>query len=225
MPFSQTSWREARRGMLRAGGATLLFAGWHSLLCSNGAKNAARRCLGARRGTGIYRAFFIAQALPTAIGLFFTVWQQPHRVLYEARGKVKWLAWLVQAGALACALAAFFTFDKPKFLGLKGVAELGHELPLDEAQAQGPELEPDGQIRARGVFAYSRHPLEWALALVFLATPKMKTNWLAFGVLNTLYSYLGALHEEKRLLRHSQHYAAYQKQVKFFLGRRSPKSP
>lgn len=204
--------------MLRVAAMTLGFALWHSLLCSNSAKNLARRLLGARRGTGLYRAFFMAQALPASLALFYGVWKQPNRVLYELRGAARVLAWTAQAASLAIALASLFTFDKPKFLGLKGIAELATDAPLDEAQAQGPEIEPDGEPRVVGPFRYSRHPLEWVVALVFFVTPKMKTNWLIFSALNGLYSYLGALHEEQRLDAHNEHYANYQKQVPFFFG-------
>ena len=216
---SNSSWRQATTGMVKVAAATVAFALWHSFLCSNGAKNGARALLGKKRGTGLYRAFFMIQALPTSVALFYTVWKQPNRVLYQARGGTRFLGWIVQAFSLAVALAAFFTFDKPKFLGIKGVAELNADLPLDEAQAQGPEIESDGKTRAVGVFRYSRHPLEWALALLFFATPKMKTNWLVFALLNALYSYFGALHEEKRLKKHSSHYENYQKQVAFFFGK------
>lgn len=204
--------------MFKTGAATLIFAIWHSFLCSDGAKNGARKLLGERRGRALYRGFFMAQAAILTVSLFGYIWKQPARVLYEARGAKRFFGWFVQAASLAIALAAFLQFDKPKFLGVRGALDLQSGANLDEPQAQGPELDADRNVRARGVFRYSRHPLEWALALVFLATPKMKTNWLVFDILNALYSYLGALHEEKRLSRFSADYARYQKQVAFFFG-------
>ena len=209
--------------MARVGAATLIFAAWHSLLCSDGAKNVARRILGARRATAFYRAFFMAQSALTTGTLIFIVWKQPNRVLYEARGWGKWAGWAAQAGAAGLMLAGFLELDKAKFAGIQGVRALhGSEFndePIPEAQAQGPELEADGGIRATGVFRYTRHPLEWGPSLLLLASPVMKTNWLVFDVLATIYSYLGALHEEKRLLAQSEKYADYQKQVAFFFGR------
>lgn len=215
---SPVSWRRARRGMRKVGAATLLFAAWHSLLCADSTKNGARRLLGARHGTALYRAFFIAQSTLTTGALAFFIWKQPHRVLYQARGWKRILGWAAQAGALGLAFCGLRELDGAKFAGIQGVRSLRENRPVAEAQAQGPEIESDGEIRATGVFRYSRHPLEWAPLLLLFCSPTMKTNWLVFDVLATVYSLLGALHEEKRLLRHSKKYAAYQKQVAFFLS-------
>ena len=205
--------------MVKVGLATLLFAGWHSLLCSDGAKNRAREIFGARRGTGFYRAFFMVQSVLTSGALALFILLQPHRVLYQARGKTRFLGWAGQAGALVLFFLGMLELDKAKFLGLQGVRDLQKDQAITEAQAQGPELEADGTVRATGIFRYSRHPLEWAPALLLFASPVMKTNWLVFDVLTAIYSLLGALHEEKRLLRQSKNYAAYQKQVPFFFGK------
>lgn len=222
IPNSQASWPQARRGMAKIGAATLLFALWHSILCSDGAKNGARAVFGVRRGTAFYRAFFMAQAVLTSGALVLTIFKQPHRVLYRARGAARLLGWAGQAGALVIFALGMLELDKAKFLGIQGVRDFKNDAPIAEAQAQGPELEADSAVRARGIFRYSRHPLEWAPALLLLASPTMKTNWLVFDVLTAIYSFLGALHEEERLTRQSENYAAYQKQVAFFFGK--PKS-
>ena len=221
-PTSEVSWPDAARGMRKIGAATLLFAGWHSLLCSDGAKNGARALLGERRGTGWYRAGFMAQSAFTTGALFLLILKQPHRTVYQARGALKLLGWAGQIAGLGVFALALRELDKPKFLGLKGVQEAQDQdfEAVEEAQAQGPELENhDATVRASGVFRYSRHPLEWAPIALLLCSPKMKTNWLAFDLLAAIYSFLGALHEEKRLARQSAAYAQYQKQVPFFVGK------
>lgn len=125
-----------------------------------------------------------------------------------------------QGAALLLAFAALHELDKAKFVGLKGAKALRDgETEIPEAQAQGPELENDGTVRATGVFRWTRHPLEWAPVLLLFASPVMKTNWLIFDVLTAIYSVLGALHEEKRLLRQSENYAKYQKETPFFFGK------
>lgn len=209
--------------MMRVGVATLSFALWHSLLCSDAAKNRARIWLGARRGTAFYRAFFMAQSALTTGALLLYIFKQPQRTLYEARGWKRILGWSAQLGALGVFALGLRELDKAKFLGLQSVRDFNHNAPVaqDQAQpqAQGPELENDGTVRATGIFRFSRHPLEWAPALLLFASPTMKTNWLVFDVLAAIYSFVGALHEEKRLLRQSPHYALYQKQVAFFWGK------
>ncbi len=219
IPNSDASWQDARRGMTEIGAATLIFALWHSFLCSDGAKNRARVVFGVRRGAAFYRAFFMAQSALTSGALVFFIFSQPHRVLYRARGWKLCLGWAGQAGALGIFALGMLELDQAKFLGIQGVRDFKNDASIAEAQAQGPELEDDGAIRASGIFRYSRHPLEWAPALLLLASPVMKTNWLIFDVLTLVYSYLGALHEEKRLARQTPNYAAYQKRVAFLFGK------
>lgn len=216
---NSVSWPDAHRAMGKIVAATFVFAVWHSLLCSDGAKNFARRILGMRRGTGLYRAFFMAQSALTTSALVIFIFLSPHRVLYKARGARRFLGWGGQLAALGIFFLGFRELDKAKFLGIQGVRDLQKDEPLNEAQAQGPEIEPDGQIRATGIYRFSRHPLEWAPVLLLMTSPVMKTNWLAFNFCAAIYSLLGALHEEKRLLRQSPNYAKYQQQVAFFWGR------
>ena len=200
--------------------ATLVFAAWHSLLCSDGAKNFARRVWGVRRGTGNYRAFFMAQSALTTGALVLFIFFSPHRVLFKARGAARFLGWGGQIAALGVFYAGLRELDKAKFLGIAGAKSVRENGEVIEAQAQGPEIEADGEIRATGIYRFSRHPLEWAPVLLLFASPVMKTNWLAFNVCAAIYSFVGALHEEKRLLRQSENYAKYQKEVGFFWGRK-----
>jgi protein-S-isoprenylcysteine O-methyltransferase Ste14 len=215
-----TSRADAGRGMAKIAAATAVFALWHSLLCSDGAKSFARKLLGARRGTGLYRAFFMAQSVVTSGALILFVLLQPHRVLYRASGRWKWLGWGGQAASLGIALWAFRDLDQARFIGIQGVRALKEGEAITEAQAQGPEIEEDGRVHARGVFRFTRHPIEWAPVGLLFSTPVMKTNWLAFDLLAAIYMFFGALHEETRLLRKGgENYAKYQKQVPFFFGK------
>jgi steroid 5-alpha reductase family enzyme len=222
-PFDRhDSWPDSRRGMMQIAGATAAFAFWHSLLCSDGAKNAAKSRFGESRGTAWYRFFFMAQAVVTTGALFAFILTRPHRTLYAARGWKKLALWLGQGGALLLAFVAVRELDKAKFAGIAGVRALREGQEIPEAQAQGPEIESNGAIRATGVFRWTRHPLEWAPVLLLFSSPVMKTNWLTFDLLTTVYSVFGALHEEKRLLRQSQDYAKYQKEVPFLIGNPKP---
>lgn len=199
--------------------ATAVFALWHSLLCSKEAKKLAKTWFGTRRGTAYYRAFFMVQAALTSGPLLLYVLTRPHRTLYSVKGWGRLLCWSGQGAALLVALSALRNIDTAKFTGSKGVEAFEAGEPIPEAEAQGPEIEDDGEIRVRGVFRYTRHPLEWAPVLLLFATPTLKTNWLAFDILATIYSYVGARHEEKRLLKQAgKAYEAYQRQVPFFVG-------
>lgn len=217
-PFDRSdSWPDARRGMVQTGVATLVFALWHSFLCSNGAKNAAQSRFGEREGAGWYRAFFMAQALITTGALFGFILTRPHRALYRGRGWKQIAGWIGQGGALLVMFGALRELDKAKFVGIAGVKALREGAEIPHAQAQGPELEKGGVVRARGIYRRTRHPLEWAPVLLFFASPVMKTNWLTFAVSQAIYAPLGALHEEKRLGRESEDYAKYQEETPFFI--------
>ncbi|HEX8465464.1 MAG TPA: hypothetical protein VF627_12680 [Abditibacterium sp.] len=220
-PSSEASWPQARRGAGRVALATTLFALWHSFLCWQNTKNFVKTHLGERRGTHGYRAFFMAQSLVTTVTLAVFILKQPHRTLYNARGWRKIAAWSVQGAALLVAGWAIASLDTGKFLGLKGLRAIVSGENLSEAQAQGPELE-SGVFQARGPYGWSRHPLEWVPPILLFSTPKMKTNWLPFDILTALYCFVGALHEEKRLLdQHPEAFAEYQEKVSFWV--RKPK--
>lgn len=218
-PFNRSdSWPEARRGMVQTGVVTVVFALWHSFLCSDGAKNAAKSRFGEREGAAWYRAFFMVQAIITTGALFGFILTRPHRTLYRGRGWKKIAGWMGQGAALLMAFAALRELDKAKIVGVKGVKALrdgADQIP--EAQAQGPDIESDGRVRATGIYRWTRHPLEWAPVLFGFASPVMKTNWLVFAVLQAVYAFLGALHEEKRLRRASEDYAKYQEEAAFFI--------
>ncbi len=205
--------------MKRVGAATLLFAAWHSFLCWDGAKNGALVLLGARRGAGIYRAFFVIQALFSTVALVIFILKQPRRVLYDARGWKRILGWAGQLAGLGIMGLGLLELDRAKFFGIAGVRDLKRGEVAARVEAQGPEIGAGGSIGARGIFRFTRHPLEWGPNILLLATPLMKTNWLVFDVLTLIYTVFGAFHEEKRLARQSENYAKYQKQTPFFFGK------
>ena len=200
---------EARRGMVEIGAATVGFALWHSFLCSLPVKTRLTDALQKRGLT--YRLFFNLQSAVTFGALILWILTRPKRTIYRFEKWKKLPFWLGQLTFLAICLWSVAHLQPARFL-------LGQS--DDEPDAQGPNIHQNGKIEADGPFRWSRHPLEWAPMLLLFSTPHLKTNWLAFNVLGTIYSLFGALHEEKRLERASKNYVRYQKQVGFFFGRR-----
>lgn len=221
---SMSEWVKARRGMGRIAAATTVFSLWHSLLCSRQAKESAAKLLGERRGRALYRLFFMAQSFLTSGALVLFILKQPSRTLYDRRGVARVVSWMGQAACLFLGWRASHDLGPRHFTGLESLQQLRDDLTITEAEAQGPSREPDNQLRVTGVYRWSRHPLEWTPILLLWLTPRLNTNWLAFNVLAALSSWLGAIHEEKRLLQKSpQSFAQYQKQVSFLIGKPSPK--
>lgn len=213
-------WEMARRGMARVAAATTVFALWHSLLCSRAAKEGAKKLIGERRGAAWYRLFFIAQSFSTSGALVLFILGQPSRTLYDRRGAARAASWMGQAACLLLGWRALRDLEPRHFAGVESAQSLRDDEAIIELEAQGPPRESDGEIRATGVYRWSRHPLEWAPILLLWLTPRLKTNWLAFNLLAVLYSLLGSIHEEKRLLQKDpEGFAEYQKQVSFFFGK------
>jgi hypothetical protein len=91
-----------------------------------------------------------------------------------------------------------------------------------EPAAQGPALAGD-QMRVRGPFRLTRHPLNVAPLPIMWFFPRMTTNLLAFNLVSTVYLVLGSVLEENRLLaRYGQAYAEYRASgVPFYVPRAS----
>jgi methanethiol S-methyltransferase len=95
--------------------------------------------------------------------------------------------------------------------------------PEPEAQGPAPVREPlpgrlPSDLRIRGPFKLTRHPLNLSPVPVFWLTPTMTVKRLAFNVAATLYMVLGSMHEETRLLAaYGKTYRRYQySRVPFF---------
>jgi steroid 5-alpha reductase family enzyme len=216
----QISWEEAGRGAAQVGAATVAFALWHSFLCARGTKERVQSLLGERRGKGLYRLGFNLQALACTGALALWILSRPHRLLYDAKAPIRLGLWAGQVASLAVCLSALWAIGARRFSGLHSLQHLseGRE-QVFEPEAQGPPLDDGGQVDSRGVFRWSRHPLEWAPMLVLWLSPTLKTNWLAFTALGTAYSLWGARHEEERLERVSgDSFREYQQQAAFFVG-------
>jgi methanethiol S-methyltransferase len=203
-----------RRSLLKVVIATLGFALLHSALASRTAKESAARLAGRRQRNGLYRIFYLAQSVTTLVGLLLYLAHQPDRMLYQVRGPWARLLNLGQLGGLLLATYAATQIGVTRVLGLASVVAWlqGKDTVPPEPEAQGPARAGDGELRATGPFAWSRHPLNFAPLPVFWLMPRMTSKLLAFNLVATIYLVLGSLHEEARL-RHAYgpEYEAYRR--------------
>jgi uncharacterized membrane protein len=194
--------------------ATVLFAGVHSLLASRTAKTAAAALFGERRRNGLYRPFYNVAAIVTFGGLILYAIKLPDRELYRVRGTLARLMKLVQVASLIYMLWGVRQIGFLRFYGVSHLIELlkGEPFILPEPEAQGPVLDINGKMKATGPFRTSRHPLSFGMLPVFWLMPRMTVNLAAFNIVTTLYLFIGAFHEEKRLkAAYGQAYVDYQK--------------
>lgn len=172
----------------------LVFAALHSLLAAPQFKNRLRHLTGSR-----LRWYRLGYNLLTGIifGWVMLAWQST-KVLYLVPGIASLLMQAVQLAALFAMLICLRQTGLGRFLGLH------------------PEADDHTTLCTSGCYAVVRHPLYLLGLIFFLANPVMTTRWLTLTILGTLYLLLGALLEERRLLRQfGKAYALYQQQVPF----------
>lgn len=202
------------RTVVKIAGATLAFGLVHSLFASTKVKNAVRNRVGERNRNGLYRAFYVGQSAVTLMALIAYGRKQPNKTLYEVRGKAAGLMWAGQVYSLVAQLHTVQQIGILKFTGLSGLwawARGAKEI-APEPEGQGPSQDDSGDMRARGWFQVSRHPLNFlALAILWLQ-PRMTVRWASFSVIATLYFFFGSFHEETRLrARYGRSYRDYER--------------
>ena len=176
----------------------LFFALIHSLLAWPRLKEALRRRLG--RSFRWYRLAYNLLAL-ALFGWVMMAWQST-RVLYLIPGIWNLGMQGLQLLALIAMLACLRQTGLNRFLGI------------------APPDDRDEVLCTAGCHAVVRHPLYLLSLLFFLLNPVMTTRWLTLSGLSTAYFVVGALLEERRLLRQfGMAYAGYQKSVPFLIPR------
>jgi protein-S-isoprenylcysteine O-methyltransferase Ste14 len=91
-----------------------------------------------------------------------------------------------------------------------GLLQTGVWFFLGLSQLNGSNQAGSSQLVAHGLYRWVRHPL-YSAGLVFIwLTPLMTSNLLAFNLGATVYLVVGAMFEERKLLREfGQEYASY----------------
>lgn len=223
LPFADrfTSPRAARWGMWQAFGATVAFGAFHSWLCLPRTKESTQKLIGPRFGRGFYRLFFNLQALVSTVALVAFVVSRPQKIVYRATGTARLIHWAVQVAALIVAVWSVKELRFRRFSGIQGAVDAARSREdIAEPETQTPDG-GDGLELARGPYAWSRHPVEWAPLVLLWATPLLKTNWLGFNVATTAYMVFGVWQEEKRLATKSgDKWAQYCARVNVFFGRK-----
>jgi protein-S-isoprenylcysteine O-methyltransferase Ste14 len=185
--------------------AFVIWALLHSVLAAMFSKDWARRTLGPAADRW-YRLAYNVFALLTLLPVLALYALLPDQILYAVPVPWSWLLWAGQFLALLGLGLAFLQTGPLQFLGLSQVA--------------GQPSAVGGELVVLGFYCRVRHPLYFFGILLIWLTPTMTVNWLTVCVLATLYFYLGALHEEQRLLgEFGQAYVEYRRRVPMLFPR------
>jgi methanethiol S-methyltransferase len=181
--------------------ATLVYGGAHSLLASLQAKSLAGNWLGERFRKRWYRLFFNAAGIVTLAPVLALMAALPDQHIYTIS-----LPW------------ALFT------LALQGIAGMGAVYAVYQTGASSflgfeQVLHPETSDYTRplatgGLYRYVRHPIYTCSLVLLWLTPVMTWNLLGFNLGATLYFVIGALFEERKLVKeHGGQYEDYRRRV------------
>lgn len=178
----------------------VFFAFVHSLLADSAAKQVVRRTI--TSADRWYRLAYVLMAIVMVLPFLYILLFFPDRTLYVVPPPWRWLMMAGQALAALALLGALHQTGVSYFFGL--------------AQISG-RREEEGGLVTDGFYCHLRNPLFFFGALFLWLFPIMTVNLLAFNILATLYFYVGALHEEKSLLKEfGEKYEEYRRIVPMF---------
>ncbi len=192
--------------------AFALYALIHSALLTRWARAALEAAWGVRRFEGWFRGLFSVQAT-VLLGVFIGYTASlPDTFVFQADPGAAVVLWCLRATSLVFILWCVGRFGFARFLGFsQWLAWVrGEPVPGDGVET--------GELVVSGPYRWVRHPMYAAGFVLLWAEPRWPTNDLAFAVAASMYLWLGALHEERRLLNYyGDSYRSYaQRTPRFF---------
>ena len=181
--------------------AALFYGLIHSLTASTGFKHLLTRWLG-ENASRYYRFLYSllsAIALLPVITLPFLI---PDKTLYTIPAPYVYITTLIQLAAAGLLAYSVYQTGALQFIGL--------------AQILGRPYQDE--LNTRGLYRFVRHPL-YTFSIVFLwLSPVMTRNLALLYAAFTIYMLIGALFEERKLLRtFGEAYASYQAKTPFII--------
>jgi protein-S-isoprenylcysteine O-methyltransferase Ste14 len=183
--------------------AIAAYGGLHSWLASLQAKALARRSLGSVADR-VYRLAYNFVAVISLLPVLVLPAVLPDHALYTIPFPWLLITMLIQGLAGLVLLVGLLQTGLWSFIGL-------------EQLLKAPERQTS-ELVVGGLYRWMRHPLYTAGLIFIWLTPVMTWNVLALNIGLSLYLYIGALFEERKLLREfGEAYHNYQQNTPMFL--------
>lgn len=166
----------------------------HSIMASLGFKNSLRRVLGdgfMRFYRLLYNIFSVISFAP----IFYLMTVLPNQNFYQVSAPWNSVMLVGQGLSVILLFIAFLQTDTLSFVGLRQLFE----------------EENPGRLVKSGFYRVMRHPLYTFGLLILWLSPNMTVNSFIVYFALTIYIFVGAYFEERKLLREfGQEYADYQ---------------
>lgn len=189
--------------------ASILWGVVHSFLASHTVKNALRRVFGPPAFDRLYRFSYNFFSLSSFFPIAAMLYTFPDRPLYSVSSPWIYLTVVMQGLAAMVLIAAVMQTGPFEFMGLAQLTEVGESKPAI--------------LMTDGFYAIVRHPLYLGILVFMWFIPDMTVNRLALIVVLTLYIFIGAWFEERKLLKDfGPVYAEYKARVPMFIPKIGP---
>ena len=187
--------------ILLAGG---LFGLIHSGLATTRAKDLAAQWFG-ERSRKYYRLFYSIVGFLTTFLYISLIHLLPDSPIYHIPAPWVILTTLIQAAAILLGIISTLQLTRNSdFLG------------LDALKSRPPERQT--RLITSGLYARVRHPLYDCIFIFLLAMPVLSWNLLAFNIGIVVYTIIGTILEERKLLKEFDFkYREYQKRTPMFI--------
>jgi protein-S-isoprenylcysteine O-methyltransferase Ste14 len=159
----------------------------HSVTASLTAKAWAQHWFGTWAGVG-YRLAFNLFSILTFLPILVLVALLPDTPLYQFPLWLTFITLPIQTVAAVAALIVLWQVDVFHFLGLRQLIETR------------PDSKAPPKLYTGGVYGWVRHPLYFFSLVILWLIPMMTVNTLTFNLGATLYFYIGAVFEERKLV-------------------------
>ena len=199
----------------------VLWALVHSVFASKQAKDFTRRIAGSRYRDGLYRLVYNAQSVVLLLWAARRFALVPDRELYHVKPPWSRLFRASQAASLGVLLSGVRVMGIANFAGMTPLWDFltGRDI-RPEPEAQGPPIGANDEVVRAGAFRFTRHPGNLGALGLFLFLPRMTANRAVLTALVALYTVLGSMHEEYRLLAaYGDAYERYRSKVPFLIPR------